>query len=110
MTGPVLGALAANRTLRILAWLKLSGRRHEVASELPPDSLRRFAHAEQFAALRELRFQHVRFGDQGVEALLASPLMNRLTALNLADCSLTDRGARLLAADPRVQRLSRPPH
>ena len=42
------------------------------------------------------------FRDDGVEALIASGLLDRLTALSLPNHGITDTGAELLAAHPRT--------
>jgi hypothetical protein len=40
------------------------------------------------------------FGDEGVEDLTRSPLLERVTDLSLVQCGLTDRAARALLASP----------
>ena len=71
----------------------------------PADFIAVLADPSVCPRLTYLAYRAPDLADAGVEALLASGLVLRLKGLDLCRCSITDDGARLLAADPAVARL-----
>ncbi len=61
--------------------------------------------ARSLPGVQHLTLRMVDLADSGVEALLASGLVDRLTGLDLCRCRITDDGARMLAAHAAVPRL-----
>lgn len=55
--------------------------------------------------VRTLALHHCPFGDDGVDALVSTGLLGRLSALTLIHCSVTDSGAEALAAHPLTPEL-----
>lgn len=67
----------------------------------------RFAEAlaSSKARPKQLYLQDCPLGDEGVAALLSSPLLERCETLNLERCGISDEGARRLATAPTLTRL-----
>ena len=55
--------------------------------------------------LTELELPYNQFGDAGAAALAASPRTSRLRRLEIRGCGIGEEGARALAASPYLQRL-----
>jgi uncharacterized protein (TIGR02996 family) len=69
------------------------------------DQLRAVCRSPHLKSLTHLRLRLTDFGDEGIEELVASGLLERLRVLDLGLGCVTDRGAALLAARPELKNL-----
>ncbi|MBY0456114.1 MAG: hypothetical protein K2V38_02120, partial [Gemmataceae bacterium] len=105
-----LDVLAANPTLTNLEVLLCRPRAMNTADEangayIRLEHLRALCRSPHLAKLKHLRLRLTDFGDAGVDEIVSSGLLKRLKILDLEGGSVTDVGARTLAACPDFKNL-----
>src|SRR5262249_49564926 len=105
-----LDVLGANPTLGNL--VELSCWPHalepgEVRAYIQPGPFRELVFSPHLKSLTHLALYLSDLGDEGVEAIVESDILKRLRVLDLWSGTITDAGARLLAACPDIRHLQR---
>jgi hypothetical protein len=75
------------------------------ATGLTATSMRALAGSPLLDRLTELELVENQIGDEGASALAASPRISQLRQLNMGGCGIGEKGARALVASPYLNRL-----
>lgn len=107
-----LATLAANPSLGNLTHLRLCPHPYDEGenrvgggSHLPVSQVRVLAESKRLTSLMHLQLWASNMGDEGIDVIIQSGLLKRLTVLDLRYGCITDVGARMLADCPEARRL-----